>query len=199
MGLEGDLAPNSLVYGDVSTGYKAGGFFAAYQNNTFKPEEITAYEIGIKNKLFDGRLELNADAFDYDYTDYQVQTVVVGQFAPPPAPPVPGLLTLNARAARFYGGELDGRYLLTPNDRIDASVSVLHAIFKEFEVPGPSSPPFFGGSYAGTTPPFAPPLTAQGTYAHNWNLANGAVIDAEVQDAGHLGARIFRRVDHVVA
>ncbi|MGV1683505.1 TonB-dependent receptor domain-containing protein [Sphingopyxis sp. NJF-3] len=42
---------------------------------TFKPEFVNAFEIGIKNSLMGGRLTLNAGAFYYDYTDYQVSQI----------------------------------------------------------------------------------------------------------------------------
>jgi outer membrane receptor protein involved in Fe transport len=42
---------------------------------TFEPEFVNSYEIGSKNTLLDGALTLNADAFYYDYTDYQVSQI----------------------------------------------------------------------------------------------------------------------------
>ncbi len=42
----------------------------------FKPEFINAFEIGSKNTLLDGTLTFNADAFHYDYTDYQISEIV---------------------------------------------------------------------------------------------------------------------------
>ena len=37
----------------------------------FKGEVLTAYELGVKSTLFDGRARLNASGFYYDYQDYQ--------------------------------------------------------------------------------------------------------------------------------
>jgi outer membrane receptor protein involved in Fe transport len=42
---------------------------------TFKPEFVNAFEIGTKNSLMGGRLTLNANAFFYDYTNYQVSQI----------------------------------------------------------------------------------------------------------------------------
>ncbi|QUM73674.1 TonB-dependent receptor domain-containing protein [Sphingopyxis granuli] len=42
---------------------------------TFKPEFVNAFEIGTKNVLMGGRLTLNANAFFYDYNDYQVSQI----------------------------------------------------------------------------------------------------------------------------
>ncbi len=42
---------------------------------TFDPEFVDAFEIGAKNTLLDGALNLNATAFYYDYKDYQVSQI----------------------------------------------------------------------------------------------------------------------------
>jgi iron complex outermembrane receptor protein len=68
---EYDLAPDSLLYASVETGFKAGGFFATLDNPVYAPETIVAYTIGSKNRLFDNRLQLNAELFYWKYTDQQ--------------------------------------------------------------------------------------------------------------------------------
>lgn len=61
-----------LIYGSVSTGFKSGGL---NPNNLasggFDPEEIVAYEFGIKGELFDDRLRLNGAGFYYDFKGIQ--------------------------------------------------------------------------------------------------------------------------------
>jgi len=42
---------------------------------TFKPEFVNAFEIGAKNTLLEGGLILNANAFLYNYKDYQVSQI----------------------------------------------------------------------------------------------------------------------------
>ena len=72
----------SLIYAFYSRGYKAGGLNPACSQNcsglnaTFEPEFINAYEIGSKNTLLDGTLQLNGTFFMYDYTGYQVSKIV---------------------------------------------------------------------------------------------------------------------------
>ncbi len=72
----------SLIYAFYSRGYKAGGLNPACAQNcsglnaTFEPEFINAYEIGSKNTLLDGTLQLNGTFFMYDYTGYQVSKIV---------------------------------------------------------------------------------------------------------------------------
>lgn len=65
-----------LLYGSVSRGYKAGTYPVIVNlfNSVIQPvtqEELTSYEVGAKLTLADGRVQLNAAAFHYDYKDKQ--------------------------------------------------------------------------------------------------------------------------------
>lgn len=79
-----DLAftDQTLLYTSYSRGYKAGGLNPACTQNctglssTFEPEFINAYEVGSKNTLLDGKLQLNGSVFIYDYKGYQVSKIV---------------------------------------------------------------------------------------------------------------------------
>ena len=69
---------DTLIYGTISNGFKSGGFNGANSNTTLQLEPIreevlTAYELGIKSTLLNGRMQLNAAAFFYDYEDKQEQ------------------------------------------------------------------------------------------------------------------------------
>ncbi len=67
--------PDVMTYARVSTGYKAGGFFAranASQELTFGPEKVTAYEVGFKAELIDRTLRLNGAAFYTRHRKLQV-------------------------------------------------------------------------------------------------------------------------------
>jgi len=81
----------TMLYAFYSRGYKGGGanppsvgfggYFADYNlkgnyPDVFKPEFVNAFEVGAKNTLFGGGVVLNADAFLYDYKDYQVSKIV---------------------------------------------------------------------------------------------------------------------------
>jgi iron complex outermembrane receptor protein len=84
-----DFTDQTLIYGSVAHGYKAGGAnppgAILLVNNsiplpthplTFKPEFIEAFEIGTKNTALDGALTLNGDFFYYNYTGYQISQIV---------------------------------------------------------------------------------------------------------------------------
>lgn len=74
-----DYTPSdsTLLYANVSRGYKAGGFplIAASRSTQFRPiqqEELTAYEVGAKLGLFDRVAQLNLSGFYYDYKNKQI-------------------------------------------------------------------------------------------------------------------------------
>jgi outer membrane receptor protein involved in Fe transport len=70
-------------YVSYARGYKGGGLnppvdaalFAGVQQ-TFDPEFVNAYEIGMKNVLGEGRFYANFAGFHYDYEGYQITRIV---------------------------------------------------------------------------------------------------------------------------
>jgi iron complex outermembrane recepter protein len=126
VGLEWDAAPDVLVYSSVSTGYKAGGFNISSDASPYRPENITAYELGLKSDFWDRRARVNVDAFYYDYTDMQLTTL--GTFGPSNAP---GQFTVNAGGSRIYGLELDTQFKPADGLLLMASYAYTNAKFTE--------------------------------------------------------------------
>jgi iron complex outermembrane receptor protein len=115
-GVEWDVAPNSFAYADVRSGFKAGGFFFGPPgNNTYDPEELTAYSLGIKNRFFGNRLQANFEAFLYDYSDQQlsVNLLLNGQQV---------VTTQNVGHSKIKGAELTLDWLALDYTRIGADV-----------------------------------------------------------------------------
>jgi hypothetical protein len=69
-GFEFDVAPQSMIYGSVVTGFKSGGQSNA-DIDPYKPEDVTAYTIGAKNRFFGRLLQLNLELFWMDYKNRQ--------------------------------------------------------------------------------------------------------------------------------
>ncbi|MEI9851188.1 MAG: TonB-dependent receptor [Sphingomonas sp.] len=113
-----------LVYSSVSTGYKAGGFNISSDASPYGPENITAYEFGIKSEFWDRRARVNLDSFYYDYGDMQLTTL--GTFGPSNAP---GQFTVNAGKSRIYGIELDSQFKVTRALLLMASYALTSARF----------------------------------------------------------------------
>jgi iron complex outermembrane recepter protein len=75
-----DFTDATLIYGSVSRGYKGGGFNPAVSGElgavqTFDPEFILAYELGMKNDFADNRIRWNMTGFYYDYEGLQVAKI----------------------------------------------------------------------------------------------------------------------------
>jgi outer membrane receptor protein involved in Fe transport len=76
------FSDDTLLYGFYSRGYKGGGINPPQPTGanlfpqTFEPEFINSYELGTKNTLAGGALQLNATGFYYDYTGYQITQIV---------------------------------------------------------------------------------------------------------------------------
>ncbi len=78
-----DFTDETMLYASYSKGYKAGGANPGVPANnlagipaSYAPEAVNAYEIGAKNRLFDGALEANLTAWFYDYRGYQVSALM---------------------------------------------------------------------------------------------------------------------------
>lgn len=199
-GVEWDAGPRSLVYASVSTGFKAGGFFAAAPpNNSFRPETITAYTLGAKNRFLNNRLQLNLEGFYWNYVDQQVSFVGGIQTGGGIGS---GLVTVNAGKARIYGAEVEMRFALTPNDRLGADVQYMKGEYTSLAFtalsasggplrsgcaigngrlanPGtPNTARFFDVDCSGRPTVNSPEWTANLTYDHTFDLGNGMDVVA---------------------
>jgi iron complex outermembrane receptor protein len=85
-----------------------------------KPEELDAFEIGLKTRFMDGAITLNAAAFYYDLTNPQVQFVSVLEG---------GVISFeNAGSAEVKGFEIDSVVQILPNT-IDNFVFTIASTF----------------------------------------------------------------------
>lgn len=150
VGFEYDLTPDRLLYGTISTGTRAGGINrpvtlgdGSSLNSTWRPEDLTAYEIGSKN-VFDVnglRVRANAALFYYDYTDKVIQNLVdVPIFVPGnPSATTQQVVSDNAAAATVLGVELDGDVGLPANFNVGWAVTWLDGTFDETSILDPRS------------------------------------------------------------
>ena len=202
VGLDFDVSDDSMLYASVSTGFKAGGFFATGDNavieNTYEPEEITAYAIGSKNRFGSDRIQLNAEVFFWDYENHQES------YLAPTNPPFQafGFITINVPKSEIYGLDLDFTALITDNDQIGIKAQYLHAEYTDFTFntarPGEFQPPPNGspgtqppatvcdasfvsqGLYSvdctGQQMPRSPDLSVAVDYSHTFRLSGGGSI-----------------------
>jgi outer membrane receptor protein involved in Fe transport len=126
--LDWALTDDTLVYGSFSRGYKGGGFNPPFDPTAFpgtatefEPEFVDAYEIGIKNTLFDSTLQANLTAFFYDYQDMQISKIV-------------NRTSFNENTdAEIYGAEAE--FIFAPNEHwmLNANFAYLHGEALDFE------------------------------------------------------------------
>jgi len=147
---------DNLIYANVSTGFRSGGFNGGAGTNplipaTFAPETVTAYEIGSKNRFLDGKIQLNLALYRNDFSDLQVQN----QF-------VVGLTTLSAirNAGRAFaeGIEIDLQARPTPALTLNATANFVNAKYTDYITGAPPNYPAApaGFSLAGKRIPFNP-------------------------------------------
>ncbi len=95
-----------MTYLSWSRGYRAGGFQNRPANGTlaafapYKEETVSQWEMGIKSRFFDNRLQLNGSAFYSEYEDQQVARLLPGDIS---------TRTDNAGKSRIRGWELEAR------------------------------------------------------------------------------------------
>jgi iron complex outermembrane receptor protein len=178
LGADMDLAPGSMVYASVATGYKAGGFNdgclagASYRGTGcpsafstpasalfYQPESLRSYEGGIKTKFWGNRASVNASAFYYDYTNLQLSSIVIIQGAP-------RFTTTNAANASVKGLEVEGLLLATPMDKVSYSLALLDAQYENYKPDGATS-------WTGKKLDRSPGATATVGYDHTFVLAGG--------------------------
>jgi len=110
-----DLNDDALLYGSISTGFKAGGFSQRIGPGPgvpapdFRREDVVTYEAGVKSTVLDGTLRLNGAVFYTDYSDLQVTPIFEGI----------GPVTRNIGDAEIFGAELEWNYV--PNDAFEWS------------------------------------------------------------------------------
>jgi iron complex outermembrane receptor protein len=150
-GLGWDVGDRNLLYAGVETGYKSGGFFFSNDDQTFEPEEVTAFTLGSKNRFFSDRLQLNVEAFHWLYEDQQISTVTLDSRG------VTNLRTRNIGEATIQGAEVEARWMFAEDALVDLDLQYLDARYDEFTFVAPlaAGRPLTGCAVAGSAAGFA--------------------------------------------
>jgi iron complex outermembrane receptor protein len=210
VGLEQDLTSSNMVYVTVATGEKAGGFNALSQAGTadtasyYRPEQLTAYEAGSRNRFFDDRLQFNVESFLWKYRDAQEfysTTNASGNTV---------TALTNAGQATLYGLDADLKVRLTQADTLSIGFELLHSKFDSFSytAAGAIQGVTTGCAVAAGKPfptidcsnrplPRAPDYSGTASYKHVFLLGNGASIDATL--SSQFSASRYLTVDYTPA
>ncbi|MFW3894879.1 TonB-dependent receptor [Pseudomonas bharatica] len=138
-----DLTPeyrindNLRVFFRYAHGFRSGGFNTGLstslaQLTTVDPEELDAYELGLKSEWFDHRLTVNANVFYYDYQDIQVNLLTVNS----------GILTTaltNGAKGKVKGAELEIEGQPTDRLHLRGALSFLDTEYTDFKNTNPNT------------------------------------------------------------
>ena len=185
VGLSFRPTDTSLVYANVSTAFKSGGYNGGFigltapnpvdEQQPYDPENVTAYEIGLKTELADGRVRLNVAAFYTDYKDIQVFETFVGV--------LPYQQLVNAEGASIKGVEfevqarpIDGLDLMFSGALLDAEIDEAVSAF------------------GGNRMVQAPKLSLNGLARYEWELTG--TLAASVQVDASYQSEVFFNSDN---
>lgn len=174
------------IYATFTQGFKSGLFDSA-SGAIVKPENLTAYEVGIKTSELSGGLTLNAEGFYYDYTNQQVQEIAFVNSQQL-------VKTTNSGKSRIYG--FDGELIapVTSDFSVHAGLSLLHAKVLDYPNASVLVPSGIGGNNQVVLPnarsktlPRAPKFTLSITadYTHEFNFG-AADISATYYHSGRI-------------
>lgn len=121
-----------LLFASYTSGFKSGAFqlqpyVPEVASVVVDPEELNAYQGGVKADLLDRRLRINAAAFYYDYKNIQLPRIDI-----PPGGQIPIIFLSNAATSTVKGFEIEGFGILSDNLRIEYGYSYLDAKFKKY-------------------------------------------------------------------
>jgi iron complex outermembrane receptor protein len=130
LSLDHKFDDNIMAYASYSRGFKSGVYaISTITNPLVNPEQLDAYEVGLKSDLFDRSVRLNLAAFHYNWKNIQLtQTVAFGS------------ILFNAARATVNGAEAEIELRPIENLSLTGNVSYIDAKYKNF----PNGPCFRG-------------------------------------------------------
>ncbi len=158
---------DTLVFASFNRGHKAGASRVLAGGNPTLPiptfthdeEVLHSWEVGIKTAFMDGRAQLNANVFYYDYKDYQAFVVIPGV--------IPASLTIINLDAEAVGGEIE--LMFQPTERWGFRFG---ASFEDSEVKDVLLP---SERFVDNDLPYAPSFTLNGLARYEWPALGGTM------------------------
>ena len=185
-----DVTADVMTYASFTRGFKAGGFSDSSIPNPFGPENVSAYELGLKGMFFDRRLRLNLAAFWNEFTDLQETSNV------PLANGTSISFVANAGKARSRGVEANVSWQFDDRLRFQADLSYLEAKFTSFP-DGPCTTiqtltsQNCSQNLTGKRRPFAPTWSGSAGFSYEAPLAGGIVsFDPSMRFTSRYGQQV---------
>lgn len=160
IGVDWFVNDDVMAYLTYSRGYKGGGFSIG-QFDSYDPEFVDSFEVGLKTEFMDQRAQVNVAAFYNDYEDLQVNFLNFTLFT-----------TDNAAEATIQGIEVESTFLIGQGLLLGANVTWLDATFDEYIFS--EGPPVvdLSGDTLNRAPEYTVALTAQ----YDWNLGRSGSV-----------------------
>ncbi len=189
-GAEFDAGPSSMIYASVVTGFKSGGQSNA-DLDPYAPEEVTAYTLGSKNRLFDRLVQFNAELFYMDYKNRQENFSALDRGGAQVS------ALFNAGKAFAKGASVDLTLFPSTNDQFRVAVEYIDSEYKNFSyrnyraadpsartacpvtaiAGGTAQTGFWTINCTGFQLPRTPKWSGVVSYSHTFDLPNGAALD----------------------
>ncbi|CAA0120624.1 Pesticin receptor [Zhongshania aliphaticivorans] len=138
-----DATEQTMLYASVSKGFKGGGFnsialSADPDEAEYENEEALAFELGSKTRFLNGAAELNVALFQVKFDDLQT-TQFTGSTS---------YIVTNAASATTRGIEVDGRWQLSPEFRLQGSLGYVDFEFEDYRTAGCTAAQIADGGFA---------------------------------------------------
>jgi iron complex outermembrane recepter protein len=132
------LSPELNAYARIGRSQRSGGWNAplsTIQDQPFRPEQLTDFELGLKANLLGGALGIDADVFYGNYDDMQRLLARLSGGTPTTQ-------VINAGRARIGGAELETMWQVTAHGALQASFGYTDARYQTFTyTPVEGAPP----------------------------------------------------------
>jgi iron complex outermembrane receptor protein len=184
LNLSWNINSDVMVYGQMTNGFRDGGWPARFpglpsglpelDDVAFAPEQVDAFELGIKSSWLDGNLRINAAVFTTSYEDIQIE------FSDPELNGAPN--TSNLGEATISGLEAEINYVVTDNLRFDLALGFLDAGLDSIE----------GGSLNSGADNTSTTLTTanQMPYTPDWQIGLGINYSIDLSDGAYIRSRV---------
>jgi iron complex outermembrane receptor protein len=216
LGVEYDLNESSMLYADYSTSYRAQAMSSEVSSSISvpPPEKLNAYTLGAKNRFFENKLQVNVEAFYYDYQNYFVQEIKTAYIGDTDADTYWSSETERDPNSSSWGDgymmgiDVHATTVITPKDIVNLSVSYLTTEWDNlyidyyYDVAVTSEEqrgvdlyeveigPMEDADYAGKEMTHSPEWTINGSYNHTFNLPNGGGLETEIAAIFKSGYRL---------
>jgi iron complex outermembrane receptor protein len=128
------ITPDAIAYGSYARGNSPGGLnVGAVARQNFGPQNVDAFEVGLKSRLLDNHLQLNLALFDNQYSGLQLSQNVIINGA------ITSVVT-NAAKAHGRGFDMDAIAILSKYWRFGLQYTYVDSKITDYTLPAPPAP-----------------------------------------------------------